>query len=269
MRRHQRNAAANATVSMLKTCQTCIRAKIRCESSQTSGSCDRCLRLNKPCVFSPAKRRTAAPSKNRMGSKDPISGESESTSATGDLPVGPAVSVDSHDPITCGLIDSESTERLVNLFRSTMTPRFPFVVLPNTTTLQDLRRARPCLLLAVVAVAAYEDFRVQRQLSSLFNQALATKLATGKITSLDVLQGLLVHLAWAQYQPRPRSYTQQLHLATSIVADLRLDRQRRQQLWKVDHNTGNHDEHSTEWGSDELRALIGTYYLASRSVLFS
>ena len=65
----------------------------------------------------------------------------------------------------------------------------------------------------------------------------------------------------AHYQPRPRSYTQQLHLAASIVSDLRLDRPREQQLWKVDFKN---EERSVEWGSDELRALVGTYYLASR-----
>ncbi|KAB5530484.1 hypothetical protein GE09DRAFT_1228473 [Coniochaeta sp. 2T2.1] len=88
-------------------------------------------------------------------------------------------------------------------------------------------------------------------------------MAAGKVASLDVLQGLLLHLAWAHFHPRPRSYTQQLFLAMSIVADLRLDRPRKQQYWNVDHK--HNDADGDEWLSDELRAMMGTYYLASCS----
>lgn len=42
--------------SLLKTYQTCFRAKIRCRRARVSGACDRCQRLNKTCVFRPARR---------------------------------------------------------------------------------------------------------------------------------------------------------------------------------------------------------------------
>ena len=306
MGKQQRDATAKAGVPSLKTCQTCFTAKIRCDRTQDSGLCDRCLRLNKPCVFAPARRRNAAPHKSRIdqleakldrviGSRQPSPGREGSAragSSTGDivvtgsdvsdagttgLPLQLAASVDSCDPLTCGLLDLDRSERLLDLFRFRMASRFPFVVLPEAVTVHDLRQERPYLYLAVMAVSAFEDFILQRKLSSLFNQVLASKMVRGKTLSVDVLQGLLLHLAWfasaplfallhanvvrAHYQPRPRSYSQHLHLATSIVSDLRLDRPRKLQLWKVDFNDG---KHSAEWGSDELRALIGTYYLASR-----
>ena len=208
-----------------KTCQTCFNAKIRCHKTQDSGSCDRCLRLSKTCVFAPARRRNAAPPKSRidqleakldriMGSKAPSPVDERSTSAGGSagdtiaspcdvsdarttgLPLQLAVSADSCDPLACGLLDLDKSERLLKLFRFRMTSHFPFVVLPDTVTLQDLRRDRPCLCLAVLAVTAFEDFVLQRKLSGLFNQLLAAKMASGKILSVDVLQGLLVHLAW-------------------------------------------------------------------------
>ncbi|KAK3360505.1 hypothetical protein B0T25DRAFT_130868 [Lasiosphaeria hispida] len=278
MRKVQRHPSANDMPPLLKTCQICIRAKIRCEATRDSKACDRCLRLNKTCVFAPARRRNVAFPKNRleqpeerldlvMGSRSPGLEEEHSASTSGigysppSLQIGSSVA--SWDPFTCGLLDVERASGLLNLFRSTMTVHFPFVVVPNTATLQDLRQQQPSLCLAVLAVAAFEDFTLQRKLSSLFNHVLASMLVAGKIISFDILQGLLVHLAWAHYQPRPRSYSQHLHLATSIVSDLRLDQRRKPQLWKVDFN--NDEGHSTEWGSHELRALIGIYYLTSSS----
>lgn len=48
--------ATTVAMPLLKTCQTCFHAKIRCIKTQDSGVCDRCLRLSKTCVFNPARR---------------------------------------------------------------------------------------------------------------------------------------------------------------------------------------------------------------------
>ncbi|KAK3375796.1 hypothetical protein B0T24DRAFT_549113 [Lasiosphaeria ovina] len=318
MRKQQRNAAAPAAMPLLKTCQTCFKAKIRCHSSQDSGSCDRCLRLAKACSFPQAQRRTAALLRGRNGQPDGNGSENSTptgmtmtmtmnmgpggtsgiSSRSDGVPASSAASAasfrdepqptgepaltlssqhqyqagvhaaaGSYDAVAVGLLDMDQAERLVHVFRSAMTPHFPFVVLHDAVTVEQLRRERPCLCLAVLAVSAFHGFALQRQLSALFSQAIAARLVASELASLDVLQGLLVHLAWAHYQPRPRSYSQHLHLATSIVSDLRLDRPPKPYLWgKVEAD--NRDEGvsaGAEWGPDEQRALIGTYYLASSS----
>ncbi|KAF4982477.1 hypothetical protein FZEAL_1902 [Fusarium zealandicum] len=79
-------------------------------------------------------------------------------------------------------------------------------------------------------------------------------MAGVNFNELDVLQGILIYLAWAHFQPSPKRYTQYLHLATSIVSDLRLDRPRRPKLWSVD---GGKDRNEPDWGPDEMRALAG------------
>ncbi|KAK7425584.1 hypothetical protein QQZ08_007907 [Neonectria magnoliae] len=79
-------------------------------------------------------------------------------------------------------------------------------------------------------------------------------MVDGNVNDIDLLQGLLIHLAWAHYQPRPKRYTQHLHLAASIVCDLRLDRPRKPKLWSVH---GGKDRNMPDWGPDEMRALIG------------
>lgn len=65
----------------------------------------------------------------------------------------------------------------------------------------------------------------------------------------------------AQFQPRPRRYTQYLNLAISIIGDLRIDRSKRTAFWEIDKDPRREVE---DWGADEIRALAGTYFLASK-----
>ncbi|KAF4443793.1 hypothetical protein FACUT_1074 [Fusarium acutatum] len=65
-------------------------------------------------------------------------------------------------------------------------------------------------------------------------------MVEGDFCQLDLLQGLLINLA----------------------CDLRLDKPRRPKLWSAE---GGKDKNKPDWGSDEMRALAGTYYLSSSS----
>lgn len=206
----------------LKTCQTCYNAKIRCDKTQDSGLCDRCLRLKKTCVFAPGRRRNAVAPRSRIdqleakldrviGSKDPSPLRDDPSGPVGDtiavqhgpndsgtdgLPLQSAASADSLDPLACGLLDTHHSQHLLRIFRSRMTSRFPFVVIPDSVTALDLHRERPCIYLAIMAISAFEDFILQRKLSNLFNRVIADKMVRGKTLSIDVLQGLLLQLAW-------------------------------------------------------------------------
>ncbi|KAK3312321.1 hypothetical protein B0H66DRAFT_396797 [Apodospora peruviana] len=269
-----------ATQPIKITCQTCHSAKIRCEKTQDSASCDRCLRLDKECVFPPARRRV----KHRI---DPLQARLNQLASGGNISDAKitnqgygatykpddntmlltqlAVSSDLINPLGHGWLDAKRAEDLFNVFRTQLAPRFPFVVVSETLDLDDMRRNRPCTHLVILAVACSEDFVLQRKLSRLFNQVVTARLAAGKFVSFDMLQALLLHLAWAHFSPRPRSYTQQLHLAISIVSDLRLYRPRTNDSWNLD-KAGNEGQH-VEWSHDELRALIGTYYLDSSTAI--
>ena len=218
MRKQQRNTSTNPAAILLKTCQTCFNAKIRCDQTQDSGSCDRCVRLDKPCIFSPARRQNPPRSKRLVGQRqsklDQIIASSHAPSQTrvrqGDvrptlgtdtgttvlLAPQALVSDDSHDPLAIGWLDETRAVQLFQVFRSQMMPRFPFVVLSEAIDLQDLRRQRPCTYLAMLAVASFSDFPLQRKLSGLFNRLLAARLSKGTLVFVDVLQGLLLHIAW-------------------------------------------------------------------------
>ncbi|KAJ6442594.1 Nicotinamidase [Purpureocillium lavendulum] len=215
-----------------KTCQTCFRAKIRCVKSQDSGRCDRCLRLEKPCNFAPRD-------------------------APGERPAAvPVAGPHSECPFARSLVSRSQASELVDAFRTKLAPHFPFVVVPSS-----LNETRPMLHLAVLSAASFGDSSLQRRLGALFNQIVGARVANGPVATLDMLQGLLVHLAWAHYQPRPRRHSQHLHLALSIIADLRMDRPRNPLLWMVEADC----RRDRAWSPDEVRAVAGAYYLASSS----
>lgn len=77
-----------------------------------------------------------------------------------------------------------------------MTSYFPFVVVPEAVTVQELARDKPTLCLAILSAASNTDMKMQRKLAVLFNELIAVRMITGRFTTIEVLQGLLVHLAW-------------------------------------------------------------------------
>jgi hypothetical protein len=175
----------------LKTCETCFRDKIRCNRTQDSGSCDRCLRVGKHCVFAIARHGR------------PQGWQPRGTSRVGRLEVrsqqasiSPSGVSPSTGPLSTEVISDNQAAALLYIYGNRMLPHFLFVYIPANTTPSSLRQQQPCLYLAVLAAASYGDTVQQRQLSQAFNAIVADKMLHGKMTSLDLLQGVLVHSAW-------------------------------------------------------------------------
>lgn len=181
----------NRDPQRLKTCETCFRAKIRCDRTQDSGSCDRCLRLGKACVFAIA-RHGRPHGRQPRGTNRVDRLEVRGLRAS----VSPSGVSSSSDPISTGTMSDSQAAALLHIYSSRMLPHFPFVHLPANTPPGSLRQQRPCLYLAVLAAASYGDTVLQRDLSRAFNTAVADKMMHGNMASLDLLQGLLVHTAW-------------------------------------------------------------------------
>lgn len=185
------------------------------------------------------------------------------------------------DVIDAGLVSAAQADVLVEIFKMRMTPHFPFVVVPAHVSAAQLRIERPFLFLAVLAVTSFDDISVQRQLGQRLKQAVSERILSIGALTFDVLQGLLVYLAWcvhpsisrslmltrcrSHYHARPRLYSQYLQLAVSIVIDLRLDR-RPPAAWKT--NVGSQRNPHAEpapplRSADEQRAAAGCFYLCS------
>lgn len=77
-----------------------------------------------------------------------------------------------------------------------MSPWFPFVTISNESTVISLARGTPFLLLAILTVAARSDTSIYHQLDHEFRSKLSQKIVVEGEKSLEILQGLLLYLAW-------------------------------------------------------------------------
>lgn len=248
----------------LKTCQICHDAKIRCIKTQDSPSCDRCMRLGKTCIFNPSRRNLVRRGRSRSRTSRLEEPRGREDVARLSPLSNPPRTGSSHDPFLRGLLSLESGQELLDYFAAKMTLHFPFVILPLGVSASDLIRDRPCVCLAALAAAAHKQVALQRSLGRLFNELVSSRLVAGPFHSLDLLQGLLIHVAWAHYQPRPRRHTQLLYLANSIICDMRLDRPRKPKVWNVDGVKDLSTTTSDHELRHEKRAVAGAYYLSSR-----
>lgn len=86
-------------------------------------------------------------------------------------------------------------QTLLEAYTNLMIPLFPFVPIPSRMTAEELRRERPFLYLNISMLASPNSAR-QRELSNAVKEYLADRIIMNGHRSLDLLQGLLVHLAW-------------------------------------------------------------------------
>lgn len=100
------------------------------------------------------------------------------------------------DPFGDGILSFERGQELLSLFRARMMPYFPFVVVPETVTIQELLKDKPSLCLAVLSVSSHGEVRLQMQLARFFNKMIAHRMIAGSFAEIELLQALLVHVAW-------------------------------------------------------------------------
>ena len=223
MRKSSSDNTLKPSANLVKTCNVCFKAKIRCDRSNKTGPCDRCLRLGKECVFAPRRQYNSDASlrltkRVKTGHNDLVEDNSRPSLPTDDQP-GVGRASDANAPflrpesrssfravttVEAGgslarvqeWLDEEKQGQLFDLFRFRLSPRFPFVIVPESMKPEDMRQQRPHTYLAILAIASSKDFVLQRKLSELLNLVVTANLAAGKLASLDMLQGLLLHLAW-------------------------------------------------------------------------
>ncbi|KAJ5578381.1 uncharacterized protein N7459_007345 [Penicillium hispanicum] len=301
-----------STVS--KTCQSCASSKVRCiRNAENPHVCNRCLRLGRECLYRQTGRRFHGFQKDRkiealeskvkelmsdraVSTREASGGPSETTTSTRSeesATEGDGVGHDGSDEdvIARGFLDMEMAESYVQTFKTVMTPHFPFVVIGPHILASQLRQEKPFLFLAVLASASYENMPLQRSLGAEVKKAVASRMILNGEVSFDMLQGLLVYLAWyaseftnidcqrvlvyltlidrSHYHTKPHRFTQFLQLAVSLVIELRLDRPPKTETWRTNlrfapqYDLNEQTNTRLSWGSDEKRAMIGCYYLSS------
>jgi hypothetical protein len=81
-------------------------------------------------------------------------------------------------------------------FRTSLAPQFPFVVIPPEATSESLRRERPMLWKAILTAASCYDPSRREAMGWELIEEFSTRLLLKAEKSLDLLQALLIHLAW-------------------------------------------------------------------------
>ena len=100
------------------------------------------------------------------------------------------------DAVTAGLLTMEKANNLLDTSRTLSTARFPFVCIPHKQTAEELKQQKPFLFRAILAAASYEDMPLQRTLGKKVKQAISTRMILNGEIFFDILQGLVVYIAW-------------------------------------------------------------------------
>ncbi|KAJ5182593.1 hypothetical protein N7492_000209 [Penicillium capsulatum] len=264
----------------VKTCQNCVRAKIRCIRT-TGSSCDRCHRLNKECYFRPTRSRYNPIKKDsRMEALEAKveqliarSGNFGHPSSSTHYSLSPITPGSDHpsdsalqDVVGRGIISFQEADSLLDTYRRTLIQYFPFVVLSEDMTLSRMREERPILLIAILMVASSNRSGHNKVLEGLFKEAIAECIFTHS-QSLDVLQALLVAQAWIQHRSDWLLSSTYLHLARGIIGDLQFDKlsDTRTLRSRITVNEGvcRADEGSSSLINEKKRAVIGCLMLFS------
>ena len=92
--------------------------------------------------------------------------------------------------------DEQEAEILLLEFRSNMTEQFPFVVIRPEETSGSLRSEKPLLWKAIMVAAAHGNCDRQLSLGANLMEDITTRLLFRAEKSLQLLQALLIFIAW-------------------------------------------------------------------------
>lgn len=92
--------------------------------------------------------------------------------------------------------DEQEAQLVLNIYREKFTPHFPFVVVPQNVTPEQLRRSQPFLYRVIMTVACQRSSSHQQILTELVKNNYIQRVLVNGEQSFDLLQGLLVFLGW-------------------------------------------------------------------------
>lgn len=167
------------------------------------------------------------------------------------------------------LDDLGRSEEFLTIFRRDFCPEFPFVLLSSDETSASLRHDKPFLFMSIVAATSYTDPQLQRRLAREIQKQIASRMIINNEKSLDLLQGLLVCLAWYHYFLRDGSIQilLLLQLCVTLVNELGLTRDHSTRLTtrcdQVAETPAGLKSSPKSSSLSELRAFLGTFYLCS------
>jgi hypothetical protein len=146
------------------------------------------------------------------------------------------------------VLTPEDVQKCLLRYRSISPVYFPFVIVPNDWTLQSMMKHSPTLLLAVLTTMC-DSTHLQKTLDAGFREVVSQRVLVRGEKTLDILQGLLVYLAWHPFHLKPLN--RQIHQFVQMAATMTMD----MKLHVIPESTGRSIE--------DKRAYLGCYYMSS------
>ncbi|KAJ5540603.1 hypothetical protein N7494_005679 [Penicillium frequentans] len=265
----------------VKTCENCVRAKIRCAHTPDSLSCDRCRRLKKECYFRPSRPRGHHKKRTTRieALEDKIDQIMEQINPRPDRIYPTPKSNDGSDysnrvcdVIGKGLVSNELANILLDNYREAM-QYFPFVMLPGRMTVKELRTEKPFILLCIFVITSFRDTTLQQALEDVLKSYIGDVILhsphDNHPNALETFQGLLIVLSGSRQLYQLCRFSSYIHIALSIMNDARMDRPPKYRVaTRIDiegesDQTGSASIPGSVSIADESRALIGCFLLNS------
>ncbi|KAM0562375.1 hypothetical protein ACHAPJ_002065 [Fusarium lateritium] len=118
----------------------------------------------------------------------------------------------------------QAAERLA-VYRRDYIPHYPFVPMSGAISSHELYVESRILFWTILAVVSPLEDKVQMEFKAWFRKYLAEHLIVRQEKSIDILQAILVYLAWNDFHFYGElQVTNIVQLALALVVDLRLDK---------------------------------------------
>ncbi|KAI1263825.1 hypothetical protein F5Y18DRAFT_117245 [Xylariaceae sp. FL1019] len=163
-----------------------------------------------------------------------------------------------HDMSIKPRFNLDSASRLLPLFQK-MLPHVPLMVLPADSDVRTLARAKPFVLLAILATTSSSSSLQGYSLyDEEFRKVLGLKFVAGAERSIELLQGLLIYCSWYPFHLRPKNKQlfQYLRMCVDIVRDLELDEE-------SDLSLSSMSPERQSRRLEEIRSLLSCFYAIS------
>ena len=182
-------------------------------------------------------------------------------------PLISSIGVNNSDKETGDIIDrnvvtQELAQLLLDRFRTNAAQQFPFVIISADASLEAVRKKTPFLFLAVTATMIFDNPFLQHQLGEEIRQQAFQRILLGAEKSLDLLQGLLIYIAWYCHFYRGDKHQEFLlsQLCVTLAHDLGIDKSKKRQVDRLDQSKLSFNtELSSSLVNAQMRAYLGTY----------
>ncbi|KAI1333219.1 hypothetical protein F5Y16DRAFT_355129 [Xylariaceae sp. FL0255] len=211
-----------------------------------------------PLVMAGQKRKFSSETAARSPSNDPVMSKI------------PNFNHQHSDVVDRNIISMDEATALFQRYTDSMAMHLPAVIFPPGTTAAEVRKSKPVLFLAVMAVASSESPNLQRLLVKELMQVFADKVFLTAEKSLEIVQALIISVIW--YFPPEHfeelKFYQMVHTAVVMAIDIGLGRRKNNPKSRlVPYTWRDHPFRRNALPDpcsiESCRTWLGCYFLAS------